>query len=182
MSSTVWAAYPSQPVCRPSTRGYGFLDELVLNIVWEVTVHVDKVINVVGKACPMPLIALAKEVRNLRQGQTVQITGNDPLFEESIAAIYRLHHPGVCSVLLLIDDIYFQTTLFVLRDEYSFSIYDYLEGLRVFDVHCRIRLYCRSSRLDFLCQSPTSGFDTEGNLIHHSLELSIDFSLVAAGK
>jgi TusA-related sulfurtransferase len=37
----------------------------------------------------MPLIALAREVRNLKQGQTVRITGNDPLFEESIIEFCR---------------------------------------------------------------------------------------------
>jgi tRNA 2-thiouridine synthesizing protein A len=50
---------------------------------------VDKDINVVGKSCPMPLIALAREVRNLKQGQIVRITGNDPLFEESIIEFCR---------------------------------------------------------------------------------------------
>lgn len=50
---------------------------------------VDKDINVVDKACPMPLIALAREVRNLMKGQTVRITGNDPLFEESIIEFCR---------------------------------------------------------------------------------------------
>ena len=50
---------------------------------------VDKDINVVGKACPMPLIALAKEVRTLNQGQTVRIIGNDPIFEESIVEFCR---------------------------------------------------------------------------------------------
>ena len=52
-------------------------------------VSVDKDINVVGKACPLPLIALAREVRTLRQGQTVRITGNDPIFEESIVEFCR---------------------------------------------------------------------------------------------
>ena len=50
---------------------------------------VDKDINVVGKACPMPLIALAREVRNLKQGQIVRIIGNDPIFEESIVEFCR---------------------------------------------------------------------------------------------
>lgn len=50
---------------------------------------VDKDINVVGQACPMPLIALAREVRNLQPGQTVRITGNDPIFEESIVEFCR---------------------------------------------------------------------------------------------
>lgn len=51
--------------------------------------NVDRDINVVGKACPMPLITLAKEVRNLQPGQTVRITGNDPIFEESIVEFCR---------------------------------------------------------------------------------------------
>jgi TusA-related sulfurtransferase len=44
----------------------------------------DREINVVGRACPAPLISLAKEVRIMQKGQTVRITGNDPIFEESI--------------------------------------------------------------------------------------------------
>ena len=49
----------------------------------------DREINVIGKACPMPLIALAREVRSLAKGQTVRITGNDPIFEESIVEFCR---------------------------------------------------------------------------------------------
>ncbi len=50
---------------------------------------VDRDINVVGKSCPLPLIALGKEVRTLQPGQTVRITGNDPIFESSIAELCR---------------------------------------------------------------------------------------------
>lgn len=49
----------------------------------------DKEINVTGRACPVPLIALVKEVRNLVQGQTIRITGNDPIFEESVVEFCR---------------------------------------------------------------------------------------------
>ncbi len=52
----------------------------------------DKDIDVVGKACPMPLIALAREVRTMKQGQTVRITGNDPIFEESVVEFCREGH------------------------------------------------------------------------------------------
>ena len=41
-------------------------------------------LDVVGKACPMPLITLAKQVRTMRKGQLLRITGNDPLFEVSM--------------------------------------------------------------------------------------------------
>jgi TusA-related sulfurtransferase len=50
---------------------------------------VDREINVVGKSCPLPLITIAKEVRRLKQGQTVRIIGNDPIFEESIIEFCR---------------------------------------------------------------------------------------------
>lgn len=50
---------------------------------------VDKDIDVVGKACPIPLITVAKEVRNLQKGQVLRITGNDPIFEESILDFCR---------------------------------------------------------------------------------------------
>lgn len=49
----------------------------------------DRHIDVVGRACPMPLVALAREVRTLQPGQTVEITGNDPIFEESIVEFCR---------------------------------------------------------------------------------------------
>jgi tRNA 2-thiouridine synthesizing protein A len=54
-----------------------------------VSMTADFEINVVGKACPLPLIALAKQVRLMAAGQTVGITGNDPIFEESIVELCR---------------------------------------------------------------------------------------------
>jgi len=47
---------------------------------------VDKEITVVGKACPIPIITLAKELRHMQEGQVVRITGNDPIFEPSVIA------------------------------------------------------------------------------------------------
>ncbi len=49
----------------------------------------DKVIDVTGKVCPFPLITLAKEVRNMRRGQTLCIIGNDPIFEETMIDFCR---------------------------------------------------------------------------------------------
>ena len=57
--------------------------------------NVDKDIDVVGNACPMPLIALAREVRKLQPGQIVRITGNDPIFEESIVEFCREGGHGI---------------------------------------------------------------------------------------
>ena len=50
---------------------------------------VDKDIDVVGKACPFPLITVAKEVRAMQKGQLLRIIGNDPLFEATILDFCR---------------------------------------------------------------------------------------------
>jgi len=50
---------------------------------------VDKDINVVGKACPIPLITVAKEVRTMQKGQLLRIIGNDPIFEVTILDFCR---------------------------------------------------------------------------------------------
>ena len=50
---------------------------------------VDKDLDVVGKACPIPLITVAKEVRTMQKGQAVRIIGNDPLFEVTILDFCR---------------------------------------------------------------------------------------------
>lgn len=48
-----------------------------------------KSIDVTGKVCPLPLIALAKEVRTMQKGQILRIVGDDPIFEESIIDFCR---------------------------------------------------------------------------------------------
>ncbi|MDD5249368.1 MAG: sulfurtransferase TusA family protein [Rhodocyclaceae bacterium] len=45
---------------------------------------IDLRLDVSGVCCPVPLIELAKSVRNLDAGQTLLITGNDPIFESSV--------------------------------------------------------------------------------------------------
>ncbi len=50
---------------------------------------VDKNVDVIGMACPFPLITVAKEVRSMLKGQILQIMGNDPLFEETILDFCR---------------------------------------------------------------------------------------------
>lgn len=49
----------------------------------------DKDIDVVGKACPIPLITIAKAVRTMQKGQLLRIIGNDPLFEVTILDFCR---------------------------------------------------------------------------------------------
>ena len=50
---------------------------------------VDKDLDVVGKACPIPLITVAKGVRTMQKGQLLRITGNDPIFEATILDFCR---------------------------------------------------------------------------------------------
>ncbi|HEX5637608.1 MAG: sulfurtransferase TusA family protein [Gammaproteobacteria bacterium] len=41
-------------------------------------------ITVTGKCCPLPLIELAKAAKNMRPGEILKITGDDPIFEISV--------------------------------------------------------------------------------------------------
>jgi len=49
----------------------------------------DTVVDVTGKVCPLPLIALAKAARTMRKGQSLRITGDDPTFEEAVTDYCR---------------------------------------------------------------------------------------------
>ncbi|BBP01568.1 sulfurtransferase TusA family protein [Sulfuriferula nivalis] len=44
----------------------------------------NKEIDVCGTCCPVPLIAVRKAVAELHAGQILQVTGDDPIFEESV--------------------------------------------------------------------------------------------------
>ena len=62
----------------------------------------DAHLNVMGVCCPLPLIELAKSVNNLKPGQTLEIIGNDPIFESSVRDFCQVNG---CSVLdVSIDD------------------------------------------------------------------------------
>jgi len=41
-------------------------------------------LNVCGMCCPMPLINIRKAVEGLQPGDTIHITGDDPVFQESV--------------------------------------------------------------------------------------------------
>ncbi len=49
----------------------------------------DRLVDVLGKVCPLPLITLAKEVRMMQKGQMMSIVGDDPLFEDSVIDFCR---------------------------------------------------------------------------------------------
>ncbi len=56
---------------------------------------VDSRRDVSGTCCPVPLIQLAQSVRELRPGQTLEITGNDPIFEPSVRDFCQAHGHAV---------------------------------------------------------------------------------------
>ena len=41
----------------------------------------DKIVIVTGQCCPLPLIELAKAMKQMHSGQILQIIGDDPVFE-----------------------------------------------------------------------------------------------------
>lgn len=49
----------------------------------------DRLVDVMGKVCPLPLITLAKEIRTMQKGQMMSIVGNDPIFEDSVIDFCR---------------------------------------------------------------------------------------------
>jgi TusA-related sulfurtransferase len=48
------------------------------------TADADMSLDVSGVCCPLPLIRLAQAMKSLTSGQTLVITGNDPIFERSV--------------------------------------------------------------------------------------------------
>lgn len=44
----------------------------------------DKILSVIGKSCPIPIIKLAQAVKQIQPGEIIQITGDDPIFDISI--------------------------------------------------------------------------------------------------
>lgn len=46
--------------------------------------EVDEEVDVKGKVCPMPLIALNKQVGKMEKNRLLRIIGDDPLFEEAV--------------------------------------------------------------------------------------------------
>jgi tRNA 2-thiouridine synthesizing protein A len=44
----------------------------------------NKIISVVGQCCPLPIIELAKAVKEIQPGEIIQVTGDDPIFDIGI--------------------------------------------------------------------------------------------------
>lgn len=48
------------------------------------SIDADLHVDVCGMCCPVPLIQLANSIKNLKPGQTLEIIGNDPIFESAV--------------------------------------------------------------------------------------------------
>ena len=44
----------------------------------------NKIINVIGHSCPIPIIEIAKAVKDINPGEIIQVTGDDPIFDIGI--------------------------------------------------------------------------------------------------
>ena len=44
----------------------------------------DQHLSVLGDSCPVPLIKITRKLADLKDGQILSITGDDPIFESSI--------------------------------------------------------------------------------------------------
>jgi TusA-related sulfurtransferase len=55
-----------------------------LNEELQMSEEINMRIDVSGVCCPLPLIQLAKSVNHLKPGETLEIIGNDPIFESSV--------------------------------------------------------------------------------------------------
>lgn len=58
--------------------------------------NIDKEVNVLGKSCPIPIILLSKAVVNSEVDQIIKISGDDPIFEDSIIDFCKDNH---CEIL-----------------------------------------------------------------------------------
>lgn len=54
--------------------------------------------DVSGTCCPIPLIQLAQSIKDLQPGQTLEITGNDPIFEPSVRDFCRSNGHAILDV------------------------------------------------------------------------------------
>jgi tRNA 2-thiouridine synthesizing protein A len=65
---------------------------------------VDLRLNVSDTCCPLPLIQLAKSIPRLTAGQTLEVTGNDPIFESSVRDFCRANGHAVLQATTGDDD------------------------------------------------------------------------------
>lgn len=56
-------------------------------------------ISVIGQCCPLPLIELAKAAKQMRPGEVLKITGDDPIFELSVRDFCQAQNLEIVSIL-----------------------------------------------------------------------------------
>ena len=61
--------------------------------------NIDARVEVLGVCCPLPLIQLAKAVTGMKPGQTIEITGNDPIFEAAVRDYCQSNGHAVLEVM-----------------------------------------------------------------------------------
>ncbi|MEW6164676.1 MAG: sulfurtransferase TusA family protein [Pseudomonadota bacterium] len=59
---------------------------------------VDVRVDVRGQCCPLPLIGLAQAMAALAPGQTLEVIGNDPIFESTIRDFCASNGHGIVAV------------------------------------------------------------------------------------
>ena len=62
------------------------------------TDEIDMRIDVSGMCCPLPLVALAKSIGDLRPGQMVEVIGNDPVFETTVRDFCKANAHAIVDV------------------------------------------------------------------------------------
>lgn len=62
------------------------------------TERINRHVGVLGLSCPLPLIHLARAVKEMGTGEIVEIIGNDPIFETSILDFCRSNGHAVLDV------------------------------------------------------------------------------------
>ena len=50
----------------------------------------DKLVDVKGLKCPMPIVRISRELKKLNSDQTLEITSDDPAFGEDVKAFCRV--------------------------------------------------------------------------------------------
>lgn len=60
--------------------------------------NIDLHLDVRGVCCPLPLIEIAKSIGTLKRGQTLEILGDDPIFEPSMRDFCRANGHDVLEV------------------------------------------------------------------------------------
>ncbi|MDD5366621.1 MAG: sulfurtransferase TusA family protein [Gallionellaceae bacterium] len=55
-------------------------------------------LDVCGVCCPLPLIELARAVQALGPGQTLEIVGNDPVFEATVRDFCQVNGHSILAV------------------------------------------------------------------------------------